>query len=61
MVKAFPLVNRRDKILTERADQFRSFNLKLKAMTNFQRTIGIGPVEDGFQFYYSTTLNMSEN
>ena len=30
-------------------------------MTNFQRIIGLRPGEDGFQFYYSTSLNMQES
>ena len=35
MVKALPLINKRNKILCERADQFRTFNLKHKALVNF--------------------------
>ena len=30
-------------------------------MTNFQKTIGLRPGEDGFQFYYSTSLNGQES
>ena len=61
MVKALPIINKRNKILCERADQFRTFNLKHKAFVNFQKAIGVGPGEDGFHFYYSTSLGISEN
>ena len=61
VLKAYVLMQRRDRLLEERAEQFRRFNLKLRALAVLQKAIGLGPGAEGFQFYYSPSLCLSDS
>ena len=61
MLKTYLLMRRRDRLLEERADQYRRFNLRLRALRVFQASIGLGPSDEGFQFYSSPSLCLSDS
>ena len=61
MLKTHLLMGRRARHLQERADQYRRLHLQLRALRVFQRSIGLGPSGEGFAFYYSPDLCLSDS
>ena len=61
MLKSYLLMRLRDRLLEDRADQYRRFNLRLRALRVFQASIGLGPSDEGFQFYSSPSLCLSDS